>query len=105
MQTAASTRGALLPSCSYASRRPGRGACVVVRAQDKFARNVISLPKQPGEVQVEGESTVTFLGSKGAKVSIVCPKVSWGRGVCTGSAAGWWMLSGFVPDAASWASQ
>lgn len=47
-----------------------------MHAQDKFARNVISLPKSPDEVQVEGEATIVFLGANGQRRQITCPKVS-----------------------------
>lgn len=55
-------------------RRPGRSSSVVVHAGDKFARDVISLPKQPGELQIEGESDVSFLGAGGQEAKIVCRK-------------------------------
>ena len=64
-----------LAPCSRHVRRQGRGSAVTVRAEDKLARNVISLPKRPGEVQVEGESQVTYLGAGGQQVSVRCKKV------------------------------
>lgn len=66
------------------ARRAGRSSVVVRAGELELARNIISLPKRPGEVQVEGESTVTFLGAGGQEVPVTCRKVRWRRGHACG---------------------
>lgn len=77
MQFATSTvsgANAAFAGASVAAKRSRRHSAVVVRADDAFCRDKVSLGGNSA-VEVEGTSTVVFLGAGGQQVEIQAPKV------------------------------
>ena len=50
---------------------------VRVRAEDGFCRDKIAFPVERGAVDIEGESTLVFLGAGGKSVEVTGRKVRW----------------------------
>lgn len=70
--SAAAARPAQRRQAAAAARQQRRGA-VVVRADVGFCRDMISERRDLTD-QIEGTSTIIFLGADGAEVSVECPK-------------------------------
>lgn len=76
LSSAASTRGVALPRGSLTSKTTSRcrASSLVVRAEDKMARNSIDLSKRKLEKGTGEPVNVTFLGAGGQEVVVQCPE-------------------------------
>ena len=76
LSSAASTRGVALPRGSLTSKTTSRcrASSLVVRAEDKMARNSIDLSKRKLDKGTGAPVNVTFLGAGGQEVVVQCPE-------------------------------